>query len=520
VDAVLLPAEHGFQMVEFTSDTSVRSMSRNALFIALRFGIYTVSGIVLVPFLLRSYGSGAYGLIALAGFLTQYVGLISGCVGWSVSRFINIALNRNDWQQANEIFSTAVVANVGFILIQIPLFFLGVWYLDWLIDFPPELASDFRILVVCNILLFFCDIMKGVFFTPIQAANRLDIGERFSIFSRIGRLILLFSLVKGLGARLWVVGMVDLMLSLAVFACGISVVRKLVSRGLVFRKEYITRKWISPILKMAVWSLVSALGFALFVKTDVWIINRFVSTEMAGVYAALLIWPNFIKQVGNQLTALTGPVYMIDYAKDDAQRMGRICLFTNKVLGLFAAVAVGGVFVFAAELLHFWLGPEFARHALLLKLMSVGLVLTLGESTVWGVFPAMDKVHYTGMANLAAGVLNVGLSIALVLKGYGVYGVAIGTLISSVLKSTIILPCAASKELGFSYRKFVFNNLLAVGVFLSFIGLNKVLLILFDQNPVLRFSILTVTGISLLPALFLFVFSRDERRAIKEFAGR
>lgn len=501
-------------MGEFKSDSSVKRIMKNGVFAALRFAVYTVSGIFFIPFLIKQYGSGTYGLIALAGFLTQYVGLISGCVSASVTRFLNIAMNRNDWRQANEIFSTAIIANVGFILLQLPLFVFGVWKLDWLIDFPAEIGLDFRILVVCNIALFFINILKGVFFTPIHAANRLDIGEKFEIVSQLLRLGLLFGLITGIGPKLWIIGVVDLGLSLIFFAIGLSIFHRLVQSNLVFRRQDITWKWALPVLNMAGWSLVSALGYAFFTRTDIWIINRFVSKDMAGIYAALLVWPNFIKQIGGQLSSLISPVYMIDFAKNNHDRIIMVCMFSNKILCLFASISVGFVFVFADAILGLWLGAEYAQYSFLLKLMAIGLVFTLGESVVWGIFPAINKTHYTGIANLITGLLNLGLSLALVHAGYGVYGVAIGTLVSTLLKSSLVLPYGAARELGFPYRRFLQSYAMAGMIFGILHGVGHLFHESITNHVFVSAAVFAGVVLLLLPVLFYLGFTKMERAQV------
>jgi membrane protein EpsK len=506
-------------MVEFKSDSSFSRILRNGVFTALRFGVYAVSSVVLIRFFVLQYGRSSFGLIALAGILTQFVGLISGCVGTSVARFLNVALNKNDWHQANEIFSTSIVANLGFIGLQLPLFALGVWKLDWLIDFPEEIATDFRILVVCNIAVFVLNIVKGAIFAPIQAANRIDINEKFDIVAQLIRLILLFGLISQIGAKLWIIGAVELGVSVLVGMAGLVVYKRLVGHMLVFRKKYITWKWALPVMNMAGWSLVSTLGFALFVKTDIWIINRFVSKEMAGVYAALLVWPNFIKQIGGQLSALLGPVYVIDYAKQNTERMVGVCLFTSKLLGYFAAIAVGFIFVFAEDILSIWLGAEFIQFAPLLKLMTCSLILTLSETVIWGIFPAINKMHYTGWANLVPGLLNIGLSIALVFAGYGVYGVAIGTIVSTLLKSAIILPYGLSREMHVPFSVFLMNYAKSAGLFalvlLAGVGIN-----LLPGVLVGRLALFALTMLALAPLVYWIGFSQKERGQIEDQASK
>ncbi|MDF7799415.1 hypothetical protein P4C99_08060 [Pontiellaceae bacterium B1224] len=427
---------------------------KNGVYTVLRFGVYMLAGIFFIPFLIRHYGSGQYGLIALAGFLTQYVGMISGSIGGAVARYLNVALNQNDWKQANEIFSTALIANVGLTIVQLPLYVLGVWKLDWLIDFPPEVAGDFRILVGCNILIFIFTTVSGILFAPIGAANRLDISAMVDVVRQLLRVILLVGLILVFGAKLWVIGVVDLGLTLVSSIVGFLIYRKL-AQQLVFKFSSLTRKWIRPVLEMAGWSLVSMLGFALFVKTDIWMINRFVNKDMAGVYAALLVWPNLIKQVGGLFGSLVGPVFTIDFAKGNLERMRQTCLVSSQILSYITAYACG-VFVLAAPILiQLWLGDAFVEYTLWVQLMVGQLAFTISGSIVWTIFVAIGKTKYMGIGNLIPGSINILLSLLLIHLGYGALGVLWGTIVAVCLKENVLFPIWVSKETGIPYRKFV-----------------------------------------------------------------
>ncbi len=494
-------------MADFKSDSSFSRVSKNGVFSAFRYGFHALSAILFIPFLVKQYGSGSFGLIALAGFLTQYVGLISNCVGTAVARFINIALNQNDWRRASEIFSTALVGNAILLAIQLPLFAVGIWKLDVLIDFPPDLARDFRLLVTCSVLVFLVTLVSGVLSTPVQAANRLDLSAKLDIFRQLVRIMLLVALILTLGAKLWIIGVVDLGIALCFAPINYLIYRKLAS-SLVFKLNLVSAKWIRPVLSMAGWSLVAMLGWTLFVSSDVWLTNRFVSKEMAGVYAALLVWPNSIVQIGGQISALIAPVYMIDFAKGDHARIARVCLFANKMLGFIAAFGVGCIFVFSNDIIRVWLGSDFVEYATVLKLVSVGLTFTLGGAVVWCIFPAIDKTHWTGLSNLATGILNLVLSWWLVHLGWGVFGVAIGTLVSTTLKTNVIEAYWVSRELEVPYMKFVANYIYAAII----LGLVYSLNMFFgESNLVVKLVAFASVVLVLLPCIFYTMMSSEER---------
>jgi O-antigen/teichoic acid export membrane protein len=452
-------------MPEFKSDSSSRRIMKNGVFTALRFGVNSLSGFVLVYFFTRKFGTETFGLIALAGFLTTYIGMISQCTGTAVGRFMNVALNKNDWQQANEIYSTAIIANLAFICIQLPVFAGAIWKLNWFFDFAPEITRDFQILVACNVAVFFMNMIGGVIFTPIQAANRVDIGMKFEIWRQILRLILLFGLISLLGAKLWIIGVIDLGLSLFLFGWVVAICRKMVDSNLKFRLRFITWKWVLPVANMTGWVLVFVLGQAFFVKTDVWVLNKFVSPEMAGIYAALLVWPNAIRQVGNQVEALIAPVYMIDYAKGNVARIGEGCIFLSKIMSLFAAT-VGGVMCGASSvLLPLWLGKEFVQFDLLFLIMMIYVVLTMNKAVTWPVFTAFNKVNQLGITTLFCGILNLFLSIVLASLGYGALGVASATLFSLFLLFGVLYPWRVSTILDISLLPFLKGHVSTLGLF-------------------------------------------------------
>lgn len=503
-------------MDKFKSDSSFKQVSINGIFTAVQFAVYALSGIILTPFLLKRFGAESYGLIALAGFLTQYVGMIAGCVATSVSRFLNIALNQNNWQEAREIFSTAIVGNIVIIALQLPFFALGVWKLHWLIDFPPERAFDFKVLVSCNIVIFFITIVTGVISTPIFAANRLDMGARIIVFTQIMRLLLLVVLVIWLGDKLWIIGVVDLFMALIGVFISFQIYRKL-AKPLVFQWVCVDSKWLKPVLGMAGFTLISSLANSLFFRTDIWMLNRFEDASIAGIYAALLVWPNFVSQLVSRLTNLVGPTYFIDYARNDTKRVLRNTLLTEKVIA-YCVIMATVVFVFFGEvLLRMWLGrPPEEIEIILLNLFFVNASLALCADAVWRIFQAYNQPRLPGIVALACGVLNVVLSLLLIHLGKGVYGVVAGTLISSFLLKSLFQPWYAAHLLKAKVITFWYPIIISFVMCLLTMGVKRILVLLEIDLWFVSMAYLVFCGITMLFALS----SREDRVLVLDIAKK
>ena len=386
----------------------------------------------------------------------------------AIARFLSVALNRGDWKQAGEVFSTALVVNALVVILQVPLYIIGVWKLEWLIDFPPEQSLDFRILVICNVLTFLATVLVYPFGSTIQATNRLDIGSKVEIVLTLLRLGLLYVLITQIGARLWIIGVVDLGVGLVSAAVTYMVSRRL-GPGLSFCWSLVSRKWIKPVMGMAGWILVAEIGQLLFTRTDVWIINKFVDINLAGVCAALLVWPNFIQQIAKSVSSVFMPVILIEYAKNKFQRIRDIVLFLSDTFNFLALLACGGVMLAGEPLLDLWMGEGASQYNNYLILMLLHYPLTLNREAMWLAFPAFNKMHYVGISNIVGGVLNISLSLLAASMGFGLVGVIIATGLSLMVQRTLFLSLFSAKLLGFKYRVFMGGYLSGATVYLLFL---------------------------------------------------
>ena len=503
-------------MSEFKSDSSLKRVMSNGVFSAIQFVAYGLSGIILTPFLLNEFGLELYGLIALAGFLTQYIGMISNCVGGSVSRFLNIALNQNDWDGAGEIFSTALVGNLVVVILQIPIYALGIWKLNWLIDFPENMGFDFRILVSCNVLMFFISILVGVVGTPIHAANRLDLGMKIGVVQQAIRLVLLFGLISWAGAKLWIIGVVDLSLSV-VGAATTYFFYKMVAARLVFSWRLVTPKWFKPIISMAGFMMISLLANCLFFKTDVWMLNRFVDAKIAGIYAALLVWPNFLTQVASRLAGLVGPTYFIDYARGDLKRVLGSVLFTEKLISFFAIFSASFFVFFSERVLSVWIRREPTQfEGRLLILFFVTASFSVCSEAIWRIFQVFNRPKVPGIVALLCGVLNIVLSLTLIYFGAGAYGVVAGTMISSLVLKAFFQPWYAARLLNQRPRDLWLPIAISLAMCFLAIAVKDVLSVLHIDFWYVYMGYVAASS----AVAFFVLFSRDEVAQIASLLSR
>jgi O-antigen/teichoic acid export membrane protein len=110
---------------------------------------------------------------------------------------------------------------------------------------------------------------------------------------------------------------------------------------------------------------------------------------------------------------------------------------------------VGGLFliVLGPRFIAWWIDPSYEHHGgLILQILMVSCFAFLPvRGVALPLLMGLGKPRLPTLAFLAAGVLNLALSIALA-RPFGLAGVAVGTAIPNVFFSLIVLP-AACREL-------------------------------------------------------------------------
>jgi len=491
-----------------------RQLPRNSVFQVLAFGVQVVTGICLVPYLIRHLGTAAYGLIPVAGMLTQYVSLISQSISGAVNRFLTIALQKNDIKEANRVFSTAFFSYLGIGLVQIPFFLLVIYFADSIVTIPDELYIDALILLACSAAAFILNLVASVFGVPMYAYNRLDLSRSIDISRCLFRIVGIIALFICLGPALRYVGYVDLTASFLLCIAQVAIAKHLAPM-LKLRLFYFDRAKIRQLLGMGGWLLINTVGTLLFLRMDVWVCNRFVSADAAGEYAAVLQWATLIRSGGAITAAVVAPMMMIYYAKSEIESLIRISKVSVRVLSLALAVPISLMCVFSPSLLHIWLGSSFMKLAPLMVIMLCHLVLNVGVMPLFSIQVAMNKVRLPALVTLLMGALN--LVFAIVFIKYfdlGIYGVAIAGAIVLTAKNALFTPVYAAVMLRRPWYYFLTPYLSAIGLMIGLMTAGYVLRLYVAPVLLLHFALLFVFIGAIGVAAIWFILPRSDCRSI------
>jgi membrane protein EpsK len=386
--------------------------------------------------------------------MTQYVNLISRNISGAVGRFLTIALQRDDAEDANRIFNTAFFSYLVLGLIQIPVFALIICRANILFAIPTELYWDAILLLVCSAASFLVNLVCSVFAVPIYANNRLDISRLIDISRMIVRVAAIIVLFVIWGPALRYVGYVDLVLT--TMLCGIQVhIGRQLAPALRLALHYFDLHKVKELVGMGWWLFVSQVGALLFLRTDVWVCNRFVGAEAAGDYAAVLQWPALIREAGGLIGTVIAPMVVIYFARSETENIIRISTLAVRILSLSIAIPISMMCVLSPSLLRIWLGDSYVKLAPLMVVMLCHLVVNVGVTPLFNINEAMNKVRWPGLATLIGGIFSLLLALLFVTCfGWGIVGVATAGAIALTLKNMFFVPIYTARILGQPWHTF------------------------------------------------------------------
>lgn len=404
-------------------------------------------GLWLVPYLVNHIGKAAYGLVPLAMVFTEYINVINVSINNSITRFLTIDIQNNDWLKANHTFNTAFFAMLGLVLIQIPL--LGYLTIDitQIINVPETLIKDTYYLFGFTFAGYLISLYSSIFSTVLHSYNRLDLRRMIDIsriFVRVGIIVILFVVFS---PSLKFVGIANFAGALFSFILSYRYWRKF-TPDLVVRLGYFRRNKLRELLSMGGWMIVNKVGFLLFLKIDLLVINRLIGPKPGGEYAAVQQWNTLFRTVASVLAGVISPMILISFANERIKDVIRFGSLGVEFLALFIGIATGVVCGFASELLFLWLGQDFVQFSLLLIIMVAHFVINLGVMPLFSINTAMNRMKVPGLVTFSMGAVNLVLAIIFITQLHlGIIGVALAGAIVLTLKNGLFTPWYAARIL-------------------------------------------------------------------------
>lgn len=448
-------------------DSFSKQLPKNLIYNIIYFAINLLIGISIVPYYVNKLGVAGYAMIPLATSLTGYVNLVVLSLNTSVSRYLTIELQKEDFKSANIIFNTALFGTSIFTLLLIPVIIVLSLYIPNFFDVPTNLKHETILMfsgVMCSVLV---RTLGGNYGVSLFAYNRLDLQNIINVVNIAVQIILIIILFNVFSPNLSYIGfsyMIAALLSLIItiiFSKKINPHLKVNAKG--FKPSYFRN-----LTKTGGWILIDQLGTLLLFQIDIIVVNKIFGPAMGGEYSIMSVWSTLITAIAGVLASVLTPVIFTYYAK---KMYGEILLISRsavKFMGLALALPIGLICGFAPQILSLWVGPEYSKLSPLMWIIIGHLAVNMSVLPLFPINVAFDKVRVPALITVLMGVGNLLLAIVLSsITGWGYYGVAIAGAIMLTTRHLIFVPYYTTKILNIATN--TYSNSILLGALSTFI---------------------------------------------------
>lgn len=395
-------------------------------------------GFFLSPFLVHRLGNVAYGVWILVMSSINYLAMLDLGMRSSVLRFVSKSYAVGDHQGSSEALSAALWVRVQFGAAAIFLSAVLAAVFPYVFHVPPDLAFAARVTVVLVGVNMAISLSFGVVGGVLSALNRYDlqtIASLVQLAMRAGGIVYL--MLHGHG-----------IIAIAVCELTAAIVANLITIYFTHRQyPEIRVLWKRPDRGMlrALWSysfyaFLSTVALQLIYQSDNLVVGSFVSAAAVTVYS---IGNSLCRYADQLLTSMSLTFVPAASAYEATGKWDALqgLYYNGTRVTLAIALPIIATFILRGDqFIGLWMGPSYARPSgEILLILAIPLAFVYANRTAVSIAFGTERHRKPALLFAAEGVANLVLSMLLV-RRLGIVGVAVGTLVPSLISQLILFP--------------------------------------------------------------------------------
>jgi O-antigen/teichoic acid export membrane protein len=434
------------------------SLRRIAITSLLGFVIAATTAFFLSPYIVRSLGVARYGTWVLIAEIGGYYGLLDFGFRPAIAYLVATKLSRNERAELPGILSSAfwTLAILGLVVLMVgagvTIMLPTLFRLDGVSPFEAQLTM--AIITVMLALHLPLELFSAV----VNGCRRLDLVRGVDILLRLATSVGFWAALSAGGGMVQLVAIQFAGRVLGWSASFVFARQLLGSVSLSIAK--VTRSGLRAVWDFGSKSFVMNLALMVIGRIDTIVIGVTLNVSLITVYSIGRILVDYVSQV---VAALSGSFTMhLTDLRGRGDESGLRTLFSrgSRLAALLALPMAACLGLFGASFIQLWQGPQFVsgpwtqRSDVVLYIWIVAQLPRWIQWMSWQLLIATYRVKFLMWVEMGEAVANLALSLVLV-RRYGIVGVAFGTLIPAVIVHGVILPKYVSEFLDVPLRRLV-----------------------------------------------------------------
>ena len=219
------------------------------------------------------------------------------------------------------------------------------------------------------------------------------------------------------------------------------------------------------------------------------------------------------------IVAITGviqPLFSQLHGEKNPEKIEKVFFLSSKISICITSFVGFGLIAWGSPFIERWMGPAYLDAYPCLVILVAGCIFDLWQSPSVTLLYAISKHRFYALCNVLEGIANLILSLLLV-KSFGIVGVALGTFIPMAIIRLIVQPIYVCRVASFSYRKYFWmmgQSLMVVILSLVIPLLITVCYIEPNYSALMQLGLVSFAVYSV--SIWLFEFTPGEIQIIKK----
>ena len=413
-------------------------------------------GFFLAPFIVHRLGNVAYGVWVLAVSSINYLSILDLGMAASVVRYVSKGHTTQDHQLASDSLSAVlwVRLQIGGLIMVIsgalaalfPVMFKGI---------PSSIILDAREAILIIGISSTISMSLGVFSSTLSALNRYDLRSYVAIVQLVVRVVGVVAVLRA-GHGIVAIALCELLAS----AVGNGLLVYTVAK--IYPELTIKLSKPRPEVLRTIWSysvavFLQTVAMQLVYQSDNFVVGAFIGASAVSFYSFGNQLCRYTQQLVNSMTTtFTAAASTYESAGDGAKLRSLYLNGTRATMAISLPIVLTLIFR-GHTFLGLWIGPEYSKvSGTVLAILATALLFALQNSTAWSIAYGVEKHKALTKWTIGEGIANLTLSVILA-RRFGIYGVAIGTLIPNLFVQIYMWPRYVSRFIDISYFQVVWN---------------------------------------------------------------
>ncbi|HEY2805436.1 MAG TPA: oligosaccharide flippase family protein [Gemmatimonadales bacterium] len=403
--------------------------------------------LVMVPLLLHHLGTPSYGLFATLTSIAGYFGLLTFGSTLTVPRYVAEHAARGDREALGEFVSTYMAAHWVVAVLGLAAAFGLAPLLAHLLDLPPAMrpliAPAFRLVAAGWAL----GLAGGLLQSLLTGLGQVGLANLASSARTLLNLVAVAIAIAMDGDLLTV--LVALMSASVAGSVMLAILVKRRHPDIPLGPSRARLRALRSTGVSAGYYFLMQVAALVVMGTDNIVIGIFAGVALVAAYAVVAqLWATLIAMLWSGVDALM-PFFTRWQVQGDRAKLHASYLGASKMAFAGSAIAAVIMVVWGTTLIGWWVGPSLEVDRRVVWTFAAMLLTASPIHTAALLLSALGKHRAPALGGAAEAALNLTLSLILI-HPLGVWGVALGTLISGLMTNAWIAPRAACRELGMS----------------------------------------------------------------------